>query len=338
MSYKVGLRRIFFEDTNRSNWDKTGKRPLLAHVWYPTENTSNETDIFIGPPDTPFAIACRAIPNADLLVATEKFPLILLSHGTGGMSLHLGWMASLLASQGYIVAGVNHHGNNALEPYVSKGFLHYWERPRDVTAFLDHLLADPNWGGQIDINRIGAAGFSLGGFTVLSLAGGITNIQHFLDALINSGLDLKELVPPEFDDKAAFIDELRTLAIHEAAANRSYRDERIKAVFSIAPVLGEGFLPVGLHTISIPVQIVVGSEDFLAPAATNASFFADHIRNSTLTILPDVGHYTFLAAATEIGRQSLPLFCVDPKGVDRAVIHQQVAEMAFAFFNKNLRS
>lgn len=338
MPYKVGLRRLFFEDVNRSSWTATGNRPLLAHLWYPAEDTSTEADVFIGPPDAPFAIACRASHNANLLSSIEKFPLVLVSHGTGGLSLHLGWMASFLASQGYIVAGVNHHGNNALEPYVAKGFLHYWERPRDITVLLDYLLADPTLGGRINTNQIGAAGFSLGGFTVLSLAGGVTKVQAFLETLINSGLDLYDLVPPEFDDKTAFIEEYKSLHDHASIADRSYRDERIKAVFSIAPVLGEGFVPAGLHSVSIPVQIVVGSEDFLAPAATNASYFASHIHNSKLTILPNVGHYTFLAVATESGKRDFPLFCIDSEGVDRAAIHRQVGEMAFTFFDKNLKS
>ena len=36
---------------------------------------------------------------------------------------------------------------------------------------IDKLLADPRFGPRIDATRIGAAGFSLGGYTVLALAG-----------------------------------------------------------------------------------------------------------------------------------------------------------------------
>ena len=86
------------------------------------------------------------------------------------------WMGYYLASRGYIVAAVNHHGNTAAESQpAAQGFLLYWERPKDLTVTLDKLLADPVFGTRIDRKRIGAAGFSLGGYTVISIAGGISH-------------------------------------------------------------------------------------------------------------------------------------------------------------------
>ena len=83
------------------------------------------------------------------------------------------WLGHYLAARGYIVAAVNHHGNTAAEKQrAAQGFLLYWERAKDLTVVLDKLFADPFFGPRIDRDRIGAAGFSLGGYTVISVAGG----------------------------------------------------------------------------------------------------------------------------------------------------------------------
>lgn len=337
MAYKVGLKRFFYQDANRSNWDGTGPRPLVTDVWYPATETSIETDTLIGPPDVPFFKVGKATRDADLLTTGESFPLILLSHGTGGVSLQLGWLASYLASQGFILAAVNHHGNNGLEPYVSKGFLHFWERAKDLTVVLNQLLSDENFGKRINPNQIGAAGFSLGGYTVLAISGGVTNIKSLIDSYKKVGRDIIKEIPPEFTDTAAFVEEFNSLDKFVSVADTSHCDERIKAVFSIAPVHGEAFSQEGLSSIKIPVKIIVGDADGQALASINASYFARHIKNAELTILEKVGHYTFLGEGTEIGKQELPMFCLDEHDIDRASIHQTVSQWAKEFFDKHLK-
>ena len=86
--------------------------------------------------------------NADLAAAPRKFPLILMSHGTGGTALSLAWLGTALAAHGYIVAGVNHPGNNAVEPYTVEGFSTWWERARDLSEVIDALLKDSTFGTE----------------------------------------------------------------------------------------------------------------------------------------------------------------------------------------------
>src|SRR5258708_1924217 len=51
-------------------------------------------------------------------------------------------------------------------------------------------------------------------------------------------------------------------------ADKSYRDERVRAVFALAP--GPVFTPESLGKISIPVAIVAGSADEIVPPASAA--------------------------------------------------------------------
>src|SRR5262249_10834776 len=122
MPYKVGLRTVPYVDTTRSNWQRTAPRPLLTDIWYPAAPDANETAVYVGPPEYTLFVAGNAARDADMASAAARFPLIALSHGTGGTALGLGWLASALAARGYIVAGVNHHGNSAVEAYAVEGF------------------------------------------------------------------------------------------------------------------------------------------------------------------------------------------------------------------------
>jgi predicted dienelactone hydrolase len=333
--YKVGLRTLNLHDESRANWTKTGPRPLITGIWYPAQAVSIETDTLIGPPDAPLFTAGRAAINAEIAQTSTKLPLILLSHGTGGTVTQLGWLACALAQQGYITAGVNHHGNNALEPYTPEGFIHFWERAVDLTFLLTNLLADPYFGNTIDPDRVGAAGFSLGGYTVIALAGGRFDLSAYKAFCDGPEREATCDPPPEFPGLQTFLGEAVANPTIIELSSQSYKDERIKAALSIAPVLASGATPASLSSIIIPIRIIVGSADELAPLKTNAFKFATGISGAQLTLLPKpVAHYTFLAEATDLGKEILPEFCQDHPSINRRQIHSTVSRMAIDFFQR----
>ena len=336
MTFKVGLTQLELIDSSRRNWAGDGPRPMRTHLWYPATPEAEEQEIEIGRPGAPLMLAGRAAPGARWADGPERFPLVLLSHGTGGAALQLGWLATALARQGWAGAAVNHHGNNALEPYLVQGFARVWERALDLTAVLNQLLTHPTCGPRLDGDRVGAAGFSLGGYTVLALAGARLNLRLMAPALADPARDMLREMPPEFPNPQALLDTLRDLAAHDNRHRASFHDERVRAAFAIAPVLGEAFDATGVQDVRVPVEIVVGGADTAAPPGPNAAHLAALIPSARLTILPDVAHYTFLAEATAAGRQQLPDLSMDPAGVDRAAVHAQVADMAREFFEETL--
>ena len=73
--------------------------------------------------------------------------------------------------------------------------------------------------------------------------------------------------------------------------------------------------------INIPVIIVVGDKDLIAPAKTNAKRYARNITNSKLIILPgEAGH-----------------FIIEKSEIKRKEIMNQVRELALKFFNNSLK-
>jgi predicted dienelactone hydrolase len=281
--------------------------------------------------------AGRAAKDATLAPAFGKFPMVALSHGTGGSAMQLAWLGTYLAARGYIVVAVNHPGNNAVTGYTVPGFVEGWERAKDITTAITEVLADPRFGPKIDADRIGAAGFSYGGYTMMELAGATTDVNRILAwcEQQKGACDPPEM--PHLMEKYDALKQQPDVQHSVEHAGDSYRDPRIRAVFAIAPAVAHAFTPESLQKITIPVAIVAGAADHLAPPADNAQFFAANIRNANLTILPGgVGHYTFLDVGTEAGKKQLPQLFVDNPGVDREAVHNQVAEMAAEFFDKQL--
>src|SRR5688572_24158155 len=159
-SFDVGQRTLSYED-------KTRNRKLITEIWYPTPERSSEEDM------SPFV---RIPTKRNASISQGIFPLILFSHGTGGGRLTVEWLCAGLASRGFIVAAVDHFGNTFDNP-IPIEFVKFWERPQDIRFVLDQLLGSPDISTHLDVNKIGMAGFSLGGYTAITLAGAKMDFQ-----------------------------------------------------------------------------------------------------------------------------------------------------------------
>jgi predicted dienelactone hydrolase len=73
----------------------------------------------------------------------------------------------------------------------------------------------------------------------------------------------------------------------------SYCDERVRAVFAMAPGPGPVFTPESLGKISIPIAIVTGSVDEIALPTSGAEALVKAVPHATLKLFPQAGHYVF---------------------------------------------
>lgn len=192
--------------------------------------------------------------------------LIVISHGLGSERATYAYLAEHLASYGFAVAVPEHPGSNAqqLQNLLSGKATEasdpseFVNRPLDIKFLLDELTlrsqTDGVFRGKIDTTEVGVIGQSFGGYTALALAGATLNfpkLQKDCAALTNSW-------------NTSLLLQCRALALTPSQYN--FRDRRVKAVLAINPVSSSIFGPEGLGKIEIPVAIVTGSADTVAPA------------------------------------------------------------------------
>ncbi len=332
----VGVERLSLSDVDRRAWDGKSARPITTHIFYPTLD-NRDVPLLAGPPKTPIfehgSVVWSGVPTIE-----SKRPLIVMSHGTGGSALMLLWVAKAFVQQGYIVVGVNHHGNTALEKKkYAQGYTLWWERAQDLRVVTEKILASKVWSNKIDHSKIGVLGFSLGGYTAISTLGGRTDIGRF-EAFCKSGEGDFTCEPQkEFPNMYTEFEALKNtpnVKLSLAEHNRDYSVGHFKAAYIIAPAVLQAFTPKSLAAIKRPVRITVGTHDVTAPANTNALWLHQQIPGSGYNEIDNVGHYTFLSECGAGGKRILPDLCNDQKGVERRSIHQMVSGDAVAFFDE----
>jgi predicted dienelactone hydrolase len=338
--FKVGVTARDFSPAEPYDWRGARTHVLRTMIWYPAAADAREEPQWIGPPVVPFFSTGRAARDA-APAAGPRRPLIVLSPGFGGTASDLAWLGVALAAHGFIAVAVNHPGTNGLEDATAEGYALMWLRALDLSAVIDAMLGDETFGNQIDPARIGAAGHSFGGYTVIALAGGIADpprLQAFCrspaaDALCTPGGNVSGLRQQSLARLTSDAD----FRLRYSKAGNSYRDARVGAVFAMAPGPGPIFRPESLGQISIPVALVTGSADEIAPPASGAEALGKAIPHATLTVFPHAGHFIFFDTCTAVGRLFIRAGCNDPSGTDRDAVHAATIGLALDFFTANLR-
>jgi predicted dienelactone hydrolase len=176
--FGVGHTLVTFVDASR------GDRPLPTEIWYPAEPAPGDLPTFydfdffgLGMPSP---LAYEDANPGPLAFA----PLIVFSHGSGGVSWQSTFLMEALASHGFVVAAPNHTGNtvhDALNGTSVPLLQSAADRPLDVSFVIDRMLArsadplDPLF-QRVNPFVIGVAGHSFGGYTSLAIAGGFAGL------------------------------------------------------------------------------------------------------------------------------------------------------------------
>ena len=337
---KVGVTTRDVVPAEPYDWRGAKTHILRTMIWYPAAAGAREEPQWVGPPIFPFFSAGNAARNAAPAMGPRR-PLVVLSHGNGDMASSLAWFGTALAARGFVVAAVDHPGNNALEDYTLEGSSLWWLRAFDLGAIIDAMLADKTFGGVIDPARIGAAGHSLGGYTVLAIAGGITDPELLQVFCRSPAADASCRPPPPASELRQRVQARQAsdpdFRQRYGKAGDSYRDPRVRAVFAMAPGPGQAFTPQSLEKISIPVAIVAGSADEIVPPAAAALSIAKQIPQATIELFPRAGHFVFVDTCTTVGRLFQGFACGDPAGADREAVHRETIGRAVDFFTAALR-
>jgi predicted dienelactone hydrolase len=331
----VGERHFTTTDATAALRDSEHKSTVRVTVWYPAAEGVKEERIDLGPPGKPMFTVGQVAQNAAFADARPR-PVILFSHGFGGAARMMGWFGVPMARAGYVVVAVDHPGNNGVDKMTIAGAIMSWDRAQDLRAALDAAKADPAIGPHMDVKRLGVSGFSAGGFTSLVSAGARVDMNRFQAFCKTHPTDgvcapQKEFVVTMDQAQGALASP--DLAAEAAHAGDDHTIPGVKAAFAIAPAIVQALPPEGLAKMRVPVAILLGDADPVAPPDTNGLVAAKAIPHAELKVLPGVGHYDFLSTCTPAGQAVVPVCTAK---VDQDQTHQAAIEMALAFFGKTL--
>ncbi len=284
-------------------------------IWYPADAATHPA--YIGP--YPMDVAEGSAVTGD------HHGLIVMSHGNGGSFASHVDTSMALARAGFIAAALTHTGDNYRDQSRA---IDLPNRPRQLKLLIEYMLE--TWSGRasLDPDRVGAFGFSAGGFTVLALAGGEPNLSTIGPHCVEHPQVYDCHLIGQFPAAMAAIAKAQPVWAH---------DSRIKAVVSAAPAVGFAFGQRGLAHVTQPLQLWRAEEDQVLPNPD----YAEAVRKA-LPVAPDyqlvanAGHYDFLPPCNDILKRNAPIICPSRPGFDRAAFHDAFNAAVVAFFQVKL--
>lgn len=228
-------------------------RSLNLRYWYPANATGQGQPVrydhvmhFPGKP--PFPVASQGIALADAQpLAGKKFPLVLMSHGYGGWNTQFSNLAEHIASQGYVVAAIDHE--DMVADGVGSFLLSFgnvlMDRSLDQRQVLAQIQSDVReskapYLGLVDPDNIGLIGYSMGAYGAIGTAG----------------------APYRFDDGPL---ENLPKAARETVQSAAAQPAPIKSLVVFSPWGGQpdsrAWHETGLAQVELPVLMVAGNQD-----------------------------------------------------------------------------
>ena len=251
--YAVGRQTVTLVDGAR------GDRELTVDIWYPADAEAAadaEPSIYSFVPGIEYA---SDVAVADPAPSAEgPFPLVLYSHGSGGLRYVSSFLTETLASHGFVVVAPDHAGNTAIDSFAGTDTDRdqtALNRPADTAFVISAMLgedgvdAPEGFAGLSDPERIGMVGHSFGGFTSL-------------------------VAPTGYESVPA--------------------DERIDAVVAWAPY--SSIIPdPELEALDVPTLLMVGSKDETTPPDPETDRPWDLVPGRPLfrVDISDAGHQSF---------------------------------------------
>ena len=287
---------------------------LITALWYPTDAPSGQTAA------GPFTMAA----SREAPIGAGRYGLVVISHGTGGGRLNHRDTSIRLAESGYVVAAPEHAGDSYRDKRYSGTSENWWRRPRQLSAVLDRLLGDSEFGPHIDTGRIGAIGHSAGGYSVLALIGGRADMAV-----------LTHHCSRHREEDAAFCGYGRPDGEMQGTMP-NLSDRRVVAVVAVAPV-GALFGEEAFANVEAQAQIhrLEGDRVLREPwhAENVLKLMAD---NASLVSHPAAHHFAFISPFPAVLAGTVGPAGRDPAGFDRRAFLTRIDEQILSFFGDTL--
>jgi predicted dienelactone hydrolase len=278
--YDVGVQTITI--------NADSERPLTLDVWFPVDDAGDA-------PPHEYSFLPELVDVSDNAVSIDPaaisadgpFPLVVYSHGSGGLRYIASDYTETIASYGYVVVAADHTGNTALDQLLcsrSDGTTNAFNRPNDIRAIID-TMTDPDsadtagFATSVDPENIALTGHSLGGFTTYAAVTGFENelgsvpADGRIDAIIPLAPAIGGVRPPEVDeeteadeedDQVDYVDPCADPATTESTVAPTA--EEIEAARNRSLITDEQ-----LASVTVPALVMVGADDESTPVVPNVT-------------------------------------------------------------------
>ncbi|WP_348235985.1 alpha/beta hydrolase [Leptolyngbya subtilissima] len=268
----------------------------------------------------------------------DSVSTLIISPGLWASRSNFAELAQHLASHGFAVVVMDHPGSNrqqleallagrAREVVRTSEFI---DRPLDVSYLLDELqrrTQTPVSGqGTLNLQSVGIIGHSFGGYTALALAGATFDLASLRQECESSQINLNV-------GNISLLLQCSAIGLSPQAVNR-LRDPRVQAVVALNPIGSQIFGPQGIGQLQVPVMLVSGSEDAIAPALLEQICpFTWLTTPNQYLVLIQKGSHTYASANTN---QNDPFNAPELAGPDPALAYRYLNTMTLAFAKNHL--
>jgi predicted dienelactone hydrolase len=193
----------------------------------------------------------------------SQTPIIVVSNGIGAGRDRFDDLALHLASHGFAVVIPDHPGSDYQRQQDFYAGLYkdnfdatdFRDRPLDVTFLLDELERrnQSEFQNRLNLQQVGVFGYSFGGATALSLAGGTLDYPQ-LERDCTTQTRLLNI---------SLYYQCRALELPRQEV--SLQDPRIKAIYLFVPFSNSLFGKTGMNRVNIPVMWQAAAEDIITP-------------------------------------------------------------------------
>lgn len=272
-------------------WDHQANIGFPVFVMYPAAAAHGVYDV------GPFTVTAGL--NAP--VAAGQFPVVIISHGSGGNRLGYLTLAQALAEAGYVVLCPEHFGNNRDDNFLEGKTRNLELRPRHIGLCLDEIAGNEILSGATLSDQAAVIGHSMGGYTALAAAGG---------KVWNAA---KRAVPTR-------------------------PDARLRALVLLAPATAWFTPQEALKDVTLPMLIYDGEHDpFTSPE--HVARILEQVpdtRKITHHHIENAGHFSFLSPFP--AAMTSPDFppSQDPAGFDRVAFHDRLNGEVVGFLREFL--
>lgn len=311
-NYQVGFKEFEWFDSSR-------ERTIKVAIWYPSLESSEKIRY----------LAFKGFAKKDAVISNGRFPLIVVSHGTGGHRYNQFFITEFLASFGYIIAAIEHPNNNSFNNKDQGSVANLWNRPKDISFIIDQLIKEETLFIPINKDKIGFIGHSIGGYTGFVLAGAIPDFRLVLEYCKQHSEDhlMCDTRKTEQEKKTNYSFDFSKLS-----------DQRIQAMFVMAPALGQAFNSKNMKNVEIPIFLLASGRDEVLIKPYNIDRYRSALKEKIFYFeFPNAGHYVYIHECPFIVKMMAKDACNDI-GTPRSEIHPKLRKLCLDFFEDRLKS